>query len=170
MSFPLSTAFIVSHKFGYVVPSFWFNSKTSFNFFISSLTKLSLSIVEYHWVSLSYHWISLSIVQLLCVSGLSVGFVGSVGSRERVRHWAWLELLKSQSSFPVRHFNKSTPPNNATPCEPVRAICILTTTRRMLKSVLKMSCRKESLQFSKPSPPAGFLQFPFLVHLTPWEL
>jgi hypothetical protein len=42
MSFPLSTAFIVSHKFGYVLPSFSLNFKV-FNFFISSLTKLSLS-------------------------------------------------------------------------------------------------------------------------------
>jgi len=29
LSFPLSTAFIVSHKFGYVVPSFPLNSKKS---------------------------------------------------------------------------------------------------------------------------------------------
>jgi len=44
MNFPLSTAFIVSHKFGYVVPSISLNSKKSFiSFFISSLTKLSLS-------------------------------------------------------------------------------------------------------------------------------
>jgi len=43
MSFPLSTAFIVSDKFGYVVPSFSLNSKkTLISFFISSLTKLSL--------------------------------------------------------------------------------------------------------------------------------
>uniref|UniRef100_A0ABK0LPH9 Fibronectin type III and ankyrin repeat domains 1 n=1 Tax=Rattus norvegicus TaxID=10116 RepID=A0ABK0LPH9_RAT len=44
MSFPLSTAFIVSHKFGYVVPSFSLNFKKFFiSFFISSLTRLSLS-------------------------------------------------------------------------------------------------------------------------------
>jgi len=44
MSFPLSTAFIVSHKFGYVVPSFSLNSKTSLiSLFISFLTRLSLS-------------------------------------------------------------------------------------------------------------------------------
>ena len=44
MSFPLRTAFIVSHKFGYVAASFSFNSKKSLtSFFISSLTKLSLS-------------------------------------------------------------------------------------------------------------------------------
>jgi hypothetical protein len=46
MSFPLSTAFIVSHKFGYVVASFSLNSKMSLiSFFISSLTKVSLSRV-----------------------------------------------------------------------------------------------------------------------------
>jgi hypothetical protein len=44
MSFPLRTAFIESHKFGYVVASFSLNSKKSLIFvFISSLTKLSLS-------------------------------------------------------------------------------------------------------------------------------
>jgi len=43
MRFPLSTAFIVSHKFGYVVPSFSLNSKSLISFFISSLTMLSLS-------------------------------------------------------------------------------------------------------------------------------
>jgi hypothetical protein len=42
MSFPLSTAFIVSHKFGYVVPSFSLNSKKPL---ISFLTKLTLSRV-----------------------------------------------------------------------------------------------------------------------------
>ena len=51
MSFPLSTAFIVSHKFGYVVPSFSLNSKKSLiSFFISSLTKLLLSkeLISFH--------------------------------------------------------------------------------------------------------------------------
>ena len=44
MSFPLSTAFIGSHKFGCVVPSFTLHSKRSLiSVFISSLTKLSLS-------------------------------------------------------------------------------------------------------------------------------
>jgi hypothetical protein len=43
MSFPLRTALIVSHKFGYVVASFSLNSKKSLiYFFISSLTELSL--------------------------------------------------------------------------------------------------------------------------------
>ena len=43
ISFTLRTAFIVSHKFGYVVASFSLNSKKSLiSFFISSLTKLSL--------------------------------------------------------------------------------------------------------------------------------
>ena len=51
MSFPLSTAFIVSHKFGYVVPSFSLNSiKSLISFFISTLIKLSLSreIFSFH--------------------------------------------------------------------------------------------------------------------------
>ena len=43
MSFPLRNAFIVSHKFGYVVVSFSLNSKKSLiSFFIPSLTKVSL--------------------------------------------------------------------------------------------------------------------------------
>ncbi|CRH50089.1 Uncharacterised protein [Chlamydia trachomatis] len=43
MSFPLRNAFIVSHKFGYVVASFSLNSKKSLiSFFIPSLTKVSL--------------------------------------------------------------------------------------------------------------------------------
>ena len=46
MIFPLSTAFIVSPKFGYVVPSFLLNSKKYFlSFFLSSLTNLSLNRV-----------------------------------------------------------------------------------------------------------------------------
>jgi hypothetical protein len=44
MCFPLRTAFIVSHKSGYVVATFSLNSKKSLiSFFLSSLTKLSLS-------------------------------------------------------------------------------------------------------------------------------
>ena len=43
MSFSLSTAFIVSNKFGYVVPSFSLNSKKSF--FFSLFHPLS----SYHW-------------------------------------------------------------------------------------------------------------------------
>jgi hypothetical protein len=43
MSFPLRNAFIVSHKFGYVVASISLNSKKSLiSFFISSLTWVSL--------------------------------------------------------------------------------------------------------------------------------
>jgi hypothetical protein len=46
MNFPLRNAFIVSHKFGYVVSSFSLTSKKSLiSFFISSLTKVSLSRV-----------------------------------------------------------------------------------------------------------------------------
>jgi hypothetical protein len=50
MSFPLSIAFIVFHKFGYVVSSFSLNSKMPLiTFFISSLTKLSLSRVLFNF-------------------------------------------------------------------------------------------------------------------------
>jgi hypothetical protein len=28
----------------------------------------------------------------------------SAGSRKRVRHWVWLEILKTLSPFPVTHF------------------------------------------------------------------
>ena len=57
MSFPLRTAFIVSHKFGYVVDSFSLNSKKSLiSFFISSLTKVSVS----------------SVLQFLCECWLSI--------------------------------------------------------------------------------------------------
>ena len=46
MSFPFRTAFIVYHKFGYVVASFSVNSKKSLiSFFISFLTKESLNSV-----------------------------------------------------------------------------------------------------------------------------
>ena len=46
MRFSLRTAFIVSHKFGYVVVSFSLNSKKSLiSFFISSLPKVSLKRV-----------------------------------------------------------------------------------------------------------------------------
>ena len=43
MSFPLRNAFIVSHKFGYVVASFSLNSKKS-NFFLYSF--LDQGIIE----------------------------------------------------------------------------------------------------------------------------
>ena len=43
ISFPLTTAFIVSHKFGCVIPSFPLNCKKSLiSFFIPFLTKVSL--------------------------------------------------------------------------------------------------------------------------------
>jgi hypothetical protein len=49
VSFPLRTAFILSHLFGYVVTSFSLNSKKSLIsfFLISSLTKLLLSKVQF---------------------------------------------------------------------------------------------------------------------------
>jgi hypothetical protein len=40
MNFPLSTAFIVSHKFGYVVPSFSLNSRTPMEELGEGLKKL----------------------------------------------------------------------------------------------------------------------------------
>jgi hypothetical protein len=44
MNLPLSTAFIVSHKYGYVVSLFSLNfSKSLISFFISSLAQRSLS-------------------------------------------------------------------------------------------------------------------------------
>ena len=59
MSFHLRNAFIVSHKFGYVVASFSLNSKKSLiSFFIPSLTKVSLkSVVQFPrecWLSIIY--------------------------------------------------------------------------------------------------------------------
>ena len=47
MSFPLRNAFIVSHKFGYVVASFSLNSQSLISFIISSLTKVSFSRVVF---------------------------------------------------------------------------------------------------------------------------
>jgi hypothetical protein len=60
VSFPLRTAFIVSHKFWYVVPLYSLNSKKPLiSFFISSLT--------------SFHCVE--IVQLPCVYQLSIIFL-----------------------------------------------------------------------------------------------
>jgi hypothetical protein len=44
MSFPLRNAFIVSHKFGYIVASFSLNSKKVFNSFLYSF--LDQGIIE----------------------------------------------------------------------------------------------------------------------------
>jgi hypothetical protein len=52
MSFPLRMTFLVSHKFGNVVASFSLNFKKSLiSFFISSLTKVSLSRVLFSFYS-----------------------------------------------------------------------------------------------------------------------
>ena len=49
MCFPLSTALIVSHKFGYSVPSFSLSSKESWIFFfISSNLSLSRKLLSFH--------------------------------------------------------------------------------------------------------------------------
>jgi hypothetical protein len=51
MSFPLRIAFIVSYKFGHVLASFSLNSKKSLiSFFLSSLTKESLSRVLFSFL------------------------------------------------------------------------------------------------------------------------
>jgi hypothetical protein len=60
MSFPLRTAFIVSHKFEYVVASFSLNSKKSL---ISLFFFLDQVIIEE------------SVVQLPCICGLSIIYV-----------------------------------------------------------------------------------------------
>jgi hypothetical protein len=60
MSFPLKTAFIVYHKFVYVVASFSLNSKV-FNFFLYFF--LDQGIIEE------------SVVQLPCLCGLSIVYV-----------------------------------------------------------------------------------------------
>ena len=68
MSFPLSSAFIVSHKVGYVVPSFSLNSKKSLiSFFISSLKYLQLSRTFF-----SFHmYVGFLVVLLLLKTSLS---------------------------------------------------------------------------------------------------
>jgi len=67
MSFPLSTALIVSHTCGYVVPSFSLNSKKSLiSFFISSLPRLSFSILDHPFIpGLKPNW-SWWVIILMC--------------------------------------------------------------------------------------------------------
>ena len=58
MSFPLSTAFLVSHKFGYVVALFPLNSKNVFNFFLYSF--LDQGIIEKNAVHFPHEcWLSI---------------------------------------------------------------------------------------------------------------
>ena len=60
MSFPLTNAFIVSHKFGYVVASFSLNSKKIFNFLLYSYLDqciIEQSVVQFPhecWLSIIY--------------------------------------------------------------------------------------------------------------------
>ena len=60
MSFPLRNAFIVSHKFGYVVASFSLNSKKVLNFFLYSFLDQGIiekSVVQFPrecWLSIIY--------------------------------------------------------------------------------------------------------------------
>jgi hypothetical protein len=65
MNFPLITAFSVSHKFGYEVSIFSLNSrKPLISFFISSLTKLSLSreLFSFH-VYVVFLWLLLFVIE-----------------------------------------------------------------------------------------------------------
>ena len=60
MSFPLKNAFIVSHKFGYVVASFSLNSKKVLYFFLYSFLDqriIEKSVVQFPhecWLSIIY--------------------------------------------------------------------------------------------------------------------
>ena len=60
MCFPLRNAFIVPHKFGYVVASFSLNSKKVFNFFLYSFLDQGIiekSVVHFpreYWLSIIY--------------------------------------------------------------------------------------------------------------------
>ena len=65
MKFPVRTAFTVSHKFGYEVSIFSLNSrKPLISFFISSLTKLSLSreLFSFH-VYVVFLWLLLFVIE-----------------------------------------------------------------------------------------------------------
>jgi hypothetical protein len=78
LSFPLRTAFIVSHKFRYVVVSFSLNSKKSLiSFFFSSLTKESL-VLHDHSIPLPF-----SLNMGLCYIALT-GLCGPTVSASRV--------------------------------------------------------------------------------------
>jgi hypothetical protein len=59
MNFPFSTAFIVSHEFGYVVPSFLLNPKKSVIYV--------LTFVENHWTLLEseFNTVNLTLKTLL---------------------------------------------------------------------------------------------------------
>ena len=86
MGFPISTVFIVSHKFGYIVPSFSLNSKMSLiSFFLSSLTKLSLSRMLF-----SFHvYVGFLLFLLLLKTSLSPW------RSDRVHAWDYSNLLIS---------------------------------------------------------------------------
>jgi hypothetical protein len=71
MNFPLSTAFIVSHRLMYVVPSLSLNYKKKkvFNFFISSLTIFSLNreLFCFHvYVNLVFVCVCVCVLLCLC--------------------------------------------------------------------------------------------------------
>jgi hypothetical protein len=73
MSFPLRTAFFVSHKFGYAVASFSLYSKKSLiYFFIFSLTKSSLSRVLFSFHVYIYIYVGFLLFMLFLKISLSL--------------------------------------------------------------------------------------------------
>ena len=85
--------------------------------------------------------------QTQCWKGTGSSTLGSTGSRKRVRHWAWLELLRPQSSPTLSHFlqqghtyfNEATSPNSATPYEPVGALFVQRTAERLPSNIASLS-------------------------------
>ena len=68
MTFPLRNAFILYHKFGYVVVSFSLNSKKSLiSLFLSSLTKESVS-----WVLFGFH-VNVGFLEFMWLLKISLG-------------------------------------------------------------------------------------------------
>ena len=77
MCFLLRTAFIVRHECGYVVASFSLNSKKFLiSFFISSLTKLSLSRVLFSFHVYVYFQLFLLVFKTSLVHGDLIGCMG----------------------------------------------------------------------------------------------
>ena len=86
LSFPLSTVFISSHKFGFDVSTFSLNYEMSLiSFYISSLTKLSLSKVLF-----SFH-------VYVCVSSGCMPKSGIVGSSDK--NFNPTQLFKTMNTY-----------------------------------------------------------------------
>ena len=86
MSFPLRTAFIVYHNFGFVMALFSLNSKkSSIFFFISSLTKVSLSRVL-----LSFH--------------INVGFLLFMLLKINLSPWWIISIFLSVEAYSVTNY------------------------------------------------------------------